>query len=124
MTEYFNLQRRPGQTLGQLASKVSRLVEEIYPKFAKSNKADIMRNRFLNSLDSHLRVGLSNQQRNLKTLADVKNAAIAFKSSSKQGSNKWRSQPNKPSSKKWCPRCRSNSHNESMSVHQYCRNGY
>ena len=60
-----------------------KLVDEVYGSFAKANKAQLERDRFLTALNTELRLTIINEQSSLKSLADVKNLAMSIKSSNK-----------------------------------------
>lgn len=76
--DFYNISRKKGQSLDDLAAKISELTDQLYPSMPKDNKALIERDRFLTSLNPELRIAIVTTQNNLKTLTDVKNMANYF----------------------------------------------
>ena len=112
----YSLQREPGQKLEDLATKVVKLVEEVYPSVAKTTKVMLERDRFLTSLNPELKAAMCNSQNNLRTVSDVKNLALAIETSSRMivktnnTANVHNNHSNVQSSKKWCKKCHNASH--------------
>ena len=115
--ELYSLQRRPGQKLEDLAARVLKLVEEVYPSVAKATKMMLQRDRFLTALNPELKAALCNSQNSLKTVSDIKNLALAIETSSrmlvkpKNTAIVHNNNQPKQSTKKWCKKCRSGTHN-------------
>ncbi|KAI2810302.1 hypothetical protein BLOT_001462 [Blomia tropicalis] len=84
VTEFYDVSRKKGQSLDDLAARVVKLTDQLYPSMPKDYKVLIERDRFLAALNPELRVAIVGPQGSLKTLADVKNMASNVESSTKK----------------------------------------
>lgn len=83
LLDLLNVKRGKDESLTLLAARITKLVNQSYPSFAKTNKAQLVRDFFLNAVNIQLKVkllavpGLSNK------IDEVLNIAVAIDSSYK-----------------------------------------
>lgn len=104
--KFFNLTRKPGQSLEALALNIQKLVEELYPDAPDKTKRSLIRDRFYEALGSDLIAAIGSST-NFKTLEELKIQALlmedALSEKAKASSSNNKNQKNGKS--KYCDHC-------------------